>query len=128
MMLNLFAAAGIAAQLVTPVVDRLPDFDVGPSCRAGANSGVSLRQDAQACMQNEQRAKDQLKQSWRGYSSADTSRCLRLTHTGGPPSYVEVLTCIEMMDAARKIPDANAGVRTGDSNTGVATGATRSRR
>ena len=35
---------------------------------------------------------------------AEQQRCTRLTTLGGSPSYVEMLTCLEMAQAAKKLP------------------------
>ena len=42
------------------------------------------------------------------------TRCVAKTHMGGPPSYIEVLTCLELALAARELPkDDNTGLSRG---------------
>lgn len=107
-----FASMALAAGLLLPIADRPPTLDVEPSCRGGMSSGLTIRRDIDACMKGERAARDQLAKNWNTFSSADKIRCVEMTQMGGPPSYVEVLTCVEMADQARKIPD-HADVNTG---------------
>jgi hypothetical protein len=77
--------------------DGFPEFKVD-SCRQAEESGSASR-NAQACFQDEQKAKDTLKQNWTTYDSSQKSHCQRLLKAGGMPSYVELLTCVEMKSA-----------------------------
>jgi len=104
-----FAALSLGAQLLVAAADRVPEFDVKPSCRAGALSGASLSRDTDACLRGEQAARDQVAKEWAEFASADRSRCTDLTNTGGPPSYGELLTCLEMARDAKKIQQENTG-------------------
>ncbi len=73
--------------------DTVPEFKI-ESCRA-AEEGSAAR-NAQACFQDEQNAKDTLRQNWSTYDPSQKTRCQQLLKPGGMPSYVELLTCIEM--------------------------------
>jgi hypothetical protein len=76
--------------------DKVPEFK--PNCRDAEESGTASR-NAQACFQDEQTAKDTLKQNWTTYDSDQKNHCQRLLKAGGMPSYVELLTCVEMKTA-----------------------------
>lgn len=103
------AAAGSLA-----AAQGVPQFDAAPGCRAGANSGVSARNDADACMKSEMDARAQLVREWGTFAAADRTRCSVQTQVGGPPSYIEVLTCLESSQLVRKIPkDDNTGLSIG---------------
>jgi hypothetical protein len=104
----------LAASLVTVVAQEAPRFDAAPGCRAGANTGVKPRPDIDACLRGEHEARDQLTRQWSEFAAADKTRCVDKTHMGGPPSYIEVLTCLELARDARKLPkDDNTGLSTG---------------
>jgi len=96
----------LGAQLVL-VADRPPVLNTEPSCAAAAISGVDGR-SKQSCLDDETTAKNSLTDHWRTYSTAQQSRCTDLVSMGGPPSYVELLTCLEMAEQAKKIPDSEA--------------------
>ena len=104
----------LAVSLVAAAAQEAPRFDAAPGCRAGANSGVKTRPDIDACLRSEHEARDQLTRQWGEFAAADKTRCVGKTHMGGPPSYIEVLTCLELARDARKLPK--------DDNTGLATG------
>jgi len=104
-----------ASQLILAAQD-VPQFNVEPSCRSAADA--IIRQNGRtdkACLRDEQQARDKLKQEWSTFSSADQARCLRLSNSGGGPSYVELLTCLELANAAKQLPpeDRMNGLSTG---------------
>ena len=92
----------LGAQLVR-VSDRPPALNVESSCEAAAQSGINGR-SKEACMKEENAALSSLKDNWKDYSASEQSRCGDLVRMGGPPSYVELLTCLEMAQQAKKIP------------------------
>jgi len=100
-MAALFPIILIATQIVL-VADSVPKFDVERTCRAAAVSGVPGR-DSTSCQRDEQDARSTLQQDWTQYSSIQRSRCTGLVATGGPPSYVELLTCLEMARDVRNM-------------------------
>ena len=94
--LLLRAGAALAAE-------QPPKLDIEPSCRMAA-AGVSGR-NRDACVKDEQTARDKLNDTWAQFSARERQRCTDLVHMGGPPSYVELLTCLEMAQQAKQIPD-----------------------
>jgi hypothetical protein len=89
----------------------VPKLNVAPSCQAAAEA--SIRRPAASvniCMQDERRARAKLQRQWNTYSRAERVHCRRLTTLGGPPSYVELLTCLQMASDAEKLPD-NGGMK-----------------
>jgi hypothetical protein len=104
----------LAASLVAAAAQEPPRFDATPGCRAGANSGVTPQPDLDRCVRNEHEVRDALVRQWAEFAAADKIRCVEKTHMGGPPSYIEVLTCLELARDARKLPkDDNTGLSTG---------------
>ena len=56
-----------------------------------------------ATRQRASETRSTLQQDWTQYSSIQRSRCTGLVATGGPPSYVELLTCLEMAKHANQV-------------------------
>jgi hypothetical protein len=100
--------------------DHPPKLDVQTSCEAAASRGINGR-TSQACMDEENSAQSTLRDKWAQFSVSQRSRCTGLVQTGGPPSYVELLTCLEMAEQAQKIPDR--GLLRGTSGMGLKEGA-----
>ncbi|MBO0753557.1 MAG: hypothetical protein J2P53_15665 [Bradyrhizobiaceae bacterium] len=90
-------AAGIAA------AGAPPDLDVRASCSAADRVSIAApgtdkpHNDLQACMDDERVARASLVKGWQSFPLAQRTLCLGMNLTGGPPSYVELLTCLEVM-------------------------------
>jgi hypothetical protein len=96
----LFALA-FASQLIVTVADEVPAFDIAPGCRAA----VALMPGSfAACMKDEQDARVQLASQWEKFVASDRATCTQNETTGGSPSYVELLTCLQMARDARALP------------------------
>ena len=85
-----------------------PTLNVGPSCDAASRGAVILGRDKKACLADETTAQDTLKQNWSKYAAADKSDCIGMVRTGGPASYVELLSCVEILRDARNIRNTDA--------------------
>ena len=55
---------------------------------------LSVSQDYQSCMNDEESARQELVQKWSTFKAADRTRCVGQAGAGGMPSYVEVLECL----------------------------------
>jgi hypothetical protein len=84
--------------------DSVPKFDVERTCRAAGGSDLAARDSAE-CQRDEQDARSKLEKDWSQYSAAQRSQCDGLVTTGGAPSYVELLTCLEMAKQAKGLPE-----------------------
>jgi hypothetical protein len=84
-----------------------PVLQVGTSCEAAGRGAVVLGRNKEACLADETAAQDTLKQNWAKYAANDKTQCVGMTTTGGPPSYVELLSCLEIMRDARNIQNAD---------------------
>jgi hypothetical protein len=83
--------------------DSVPVLNVKPTCEAGQVAAASPgRQHVEYCLQIEEAARDQVKTSWSNFPAADKKECVG-TATIGLPSYVDLLTCLEMRRDARKL-------------------------
>jgi hypothetical protein len=91
----------LATQLIVTVADEVPKLDVTATCRAESNQAPS---SMQACMKDEQSARDQLIQQWAKFATSDKIDCTRTTESGGSSSYVELLTCLQLARDAKNLP------------------------
>jgi hypothetical protein len=88
------AAAILALPSGVLAAENLPQFKA-EGCRA-VEENKSTGRDAQTCFRDEQIAKESLQQNWSSYDPTQKNHCRLLMKAGGMPSYVELLTCIEM--------------------------------
>ena len=86
----------LGAQLLIPVADTVPTFDVTTSCKGAATVHVADSQTFNSCMKDENTARTQLVKSWQSYPASDRTQCTDEASTGGPPSYVDLLVCLEI--------------------------------
>jgi hypothetical protein len=75
---------------------QIPQINIEETCRAAARAMVGLmgrsttEQDRNACLESEQKAREQIIKDQATYASADKRRCMRTSVY--LPSYVEWLT------------------------------------
>jgi hypothetical protein len=89
------------------VADSPPKLEVTASCNAAARGAISAGRDKDSCLADERAAEDTLKQNWSKFSAPDKTQCIGNVKTGGPPSYVELLSCLEVMRDAKEIREAD---------------------
>jgi len=88
------------SQVLSARADGPPKLNVEQSCVAAAKGAISTGRDQEACMGDERAAHETLTQHWSQYSLAHKTQCVGMTTQGGP-SYVELISCLEIMrDAA----------------------------
>src|SRR5258708_7450772 len=93
------------SQLVVTVADGVPAFDTAPGCRAAV---ALMPGSAEACMKDEQAARVTLTSQWETFVASDRATCAQNETTGGSPSYVELLTCLQLARDARALPSDKA--------------------
>jgi hypothetical protein len=100
------------AMLTVPALaaPAVPQFNARPGCQAGADSGLSAKPNVDQCVQSEMKARDEIVRQWAEFHAEDKTRCVDSTQRGGPPSYIEVLTCLEIGRDARRISKENTGL------------------
>ena len=99
-----FAALALGSSLITVAANgNVPKLNVEPSCKAAGVEGMIVGRTTESCLNDEKAAHDQLTKDWGSYSAGDKSHCLTMVSTGGDPSYVELLSCLEMSRDAKKI-------------------------
>jgi hypothetical protein len=102
-----FGAFLLSSHLLVQVADAVPNLDVKKTCDASAGvmasvMGGSIQKDIDGCITDEQDARGLLVKQWAQYATIDKERCVRASDY--LPSYVEVLTCVEMAKQARSLP------------------------
>lgn len=103
------ASLGLAGAGGADSGDRVPKLDVAQSCReAQAIAGEDKDLTYKGCMHDEKNAEAQLAQRWRKFKATDRQNCLA-QGMAPLPSYVEILTCLEMYDEASTLYRAGGG-------------------
>ncbi|TYL93970.1 hypothetical protein FXB40_19200 [Bradyrhizobium rifense] len=78
-MLLQFSMIVLTSQLVVAVADQPPKFDIARGCKADSASAFDPKAGMDAtikrCMDDEQKAKDQLETQWSGFMNADRVMC-----------------------------------------------------
>ncbi|MGH1575019.1 hypothetical protein ACRAWG_35710 [Methylobacterium sp. P31] len=89
LLLTLLAATSAQA-------DEVPRFNIKAICGEAPSLGQSSQTTDQGCMHDETLARSQLEQQWSGFKAQHRENCIREVSIGGPPSYVALLTCLQM--------------------------------
>jgi len=87
---------------------EIPAFNVEPHCRAVAAEAKPVG-DTAACLQDEQKARQQLAQEWDQFTRAEKDHCLPLQTETGTPTYVALLSCLEVDRDARLLREKERG-------------------
>jgi hypothetical protein len=87
----------LSSQLIVPIADGVPKFDIARSCKldVAATAGLAVDQSIKSCMNDEQKAKRQLASQWSKFPAAGRASCTSEESVGGTPSYVSLLTCLQ---------------------------------
>jgi len=105
------AIAAVAATFVTAAsAADVPKLDVSKTCRPIAGD-VTLQIDSERCFKSEQAARDELKKEWASFPAANRGLCTQTATMGGMPSYVALITCLEMKRDVARLP-ADGGLNT----------------
>jgi len=104
---NALCVLGVDARTVPARADSPPVLKVESSCEAAGRGAIVLGRNKEACLADETTAQDTLKQNWSKYSASDKTQCVGMATNGGPASYVELLSCLEIMRDARNIRNAD---------------------
>jgi hypothetical protein len=84
----------LGASLFFIASDSVPNFDPGPGCRSGVE--VDQQPNVAGCVQEEEQARTRLVEEWPQFSRDEKSTCVAEAELGGPRSYIELLTCLEI--------------------------------
>ena len=95
------SAAILGAQLIVTVADRVPNLDFVPGCQQAVTVTTA---SMKSCLRDERNARKVLTRSWARFAPQEQMRCTEETNLDGTPSYVELLTCLQIAAEARKLP------------------------
>jgi hypothetical protein len=101
-MLFPFATLTLGAFITVAASDGVPTFNTRPTC-ADAAKEISVTRTTEICERSEQQARAELASRWSKFPAADRKTCVATTMIGGFPSYVQVLTCLELARDARTL-------------------------
>jgi hypothetical protein len=74
------------------IADAVPQFDIARECQTEGGTNET----EQRCTADEMQARNQLQVEWIQFSPSAKLQCNEETSIDGSPSYVELLTCLEM--------------------------------
>jgi len=95
----------LMASHVVMAADGVPKFNVEHTCWPAAAAGTLPGRDASACQHDENDARSKLEQDWTHYSTAQRAQCAGFASPDKAPSYVELLTCLEMAKQVQQLPE-----------------------
>jgi hypothetical protein len=103
-----FGAILFSSQFLIAVAGGVPNIDVKKTCRNSATvTGTLTQDDIDSCISDEQGARDELVKQWAQFSGTGKDRCVRAS-ADYLPSYIEMLTCLEMAKQAKGLPEEKA--------------------
>jgi hypothetical protein len=83
---------------------RPPNLNVATTCESAVAGASRLGgRSKQECLKEEHIAMDSVVKNWSQYASDKRIQCTQMTRNGGPPSYVELLTCLDITKDAAAI-------------------------
>lgn len=86
----------LGAHLVLAAADGPPNLDIRATCESPGRTAVSNETGSDGCLRSERQAGDDLRKRWGSFPSAAKRQCSQQSRAGGFPSYVEMLTCLEL--------------------------------
>jgi hypothetical protein len=94
----------LGSHLVLAAADQIPQFDIDVGCRTAYAADVEVfgQGGGQGCKKDEQNALKQLNKEWAQFSASDRRLCQQLASEMDEPSYMELLTCLEMQAQVRE--------------------------
>jgi hypothetical protein len=95
----MFRSTGLALILLTTSAvwaSELPHYDVEATCRAAPTLAGSIGNTDQNCIRDETQARSQLGKQWSGFDARRRNECVQEAGLEGTPSYVALLTCLQM--------------------------------
>jgi hypothetical protein len=79
-----------------------PKLDVKSTCQRAQPLSSGEKSAYQGCLDDEMQARHELEKSWPKFKASAQKDCVEVTKIGGAPSYVELLTCLELDKQAQE--------------------------
>jgi hypothetical protein len=86
----------IGTSVSTLVAETVPNLNVEPSCKGATAIQIADSQGYDACIKDENTARNELLRSWQAFRPADRANCTSEASSQGLQSYVELLVCLQM--------------------------------
>ena len=103
-----FSMIALSTQIFMTVADGVPKFDIARGCRVDSTQAfdlsAGLNETVKRCVADEQQALAQLEKQWSEFRESDKAQCTGEAKIGGTPSYVDLLTCLQLAQDARQLP------------------------
>lgn len=95
--------------------DAVPDLDVERTCQSAqvANTSISDQANYDGCLRSEREAKKEAERRWGSYTPAAKQQCRNQFKAGGYPSYVEMVTCLELASGTVPTQSSEGGKAVG---------------
>jgi hypothetical protein len=93
----------IESSLDVAARDAVPKLNIRTSCESAARRLVFVDSSKEACIKHEMQAHEVLVRHWSQYAKVDKTSCVSKVTQGGPPSYSELVSCLDTMQHARAI-------------------------
>jgi hypothetical protein len=90
------ASAGEIPDTFGPELRLLPKLDIKATCLRAQPLSAGEKSAYQSCIDDEVRAQKQLSHKWSSFNAAARATCTQETRIGGAPSFVELITCLEL--------------------------------
>ena len=91
----------LTSQPPTPIADTAPKFDIARVCQSEGGSN----EEQKRCAADETQARDTLQTEWTQFTPSAKKQCNEEANIDNTPSYVELLTCLEMERDVKKEVD-----------------------
>jgi hypothetical protein len=89
--------------LIATMASTVPSYDIEKGCKA--ESVLSQENSAYSgCVNDERAAKEKLTKEWGNHSAADRQDCVAGQSYDLSKSYVELMTCFQMLDWKKSLP------------------------
>lgn len=92
--------------------DGPPELNIERTCKSAASASVSDNASQEGCLRSERASHDEVKRRWNEFTPAAKSQCEKQFQAGGFPSYVEMVTCLELASGTglpKQAGDSGAG-------------------
>jgi hypothetical protein len=84
-----------------------PKLDVQATCRRAQPLSGGEKSAYQGCLNDELDAQKELVKTWSSFTAGAQSTCVQETKIGGAPSFVELLTCLQLDKQAKEASREN---------------------
>jgi hypothetical protein len=90
------AAAALAVVMGLATAAEFPAISIERTCSAAKPLDAEDTRPVENCTREERDARSQLEAQWATFPENNRRLCVEQTSIGGYPSYVDVLTCLQM--------------------------------